>query len=1338
MFNLPTFLNKAGEWMLNLGAGFQKAIGAEGDTFQQRLSGVGQRILETGAKIQEAIGGTGETLPERATGAVKTIVPATAGLGVFNPSIAKDITLEAPARAAGSLTLQATGQKQFIPQTGVEKFFLGEEPVLSIEERIANAIPLGELIGQKVAGKIGGEIGKGLAPVAVVGLTALDLMPFGGGKKTLEKSLLNAKTIEEASAVLSKAKVPQKLIEEFAPKFAKMTKIADVKNALKELEISLETIKKSSVIPKELEPLAEEARKYKSAEEFVDKNIDDYVKNTDEYKNWARGSKNIIEAYHGTPYSFDNFEIGNKQAGAYELDSISFATKKELAEPFSRQYPDWFYDKKKIIENKYRGIDEIKDKLKKIDRQSKIRSVDEIKKEGREIQSELKKEWEDKKDWLFNNNYEKFKGQYTYSFGRLKELEDELNRARNIDDIKITQAEKTKLRKYEKELNDLENEVSGNVYKVYIKGKNIIDKIGEEIGFGSTRNQIVADLDGDILRIKDADTGQYIGEEIIVNDPSQIFIVNSPKNKSQLTDIWNKAHKEVKPRVEPETKITPEVLQQKAKETFPREALKERGFVTSVKEIYPEMKVAGQYIPRSTDRLAIKAKNLIKDNIEGAEKIARTQTDDNAVAIGSELIKHYGDLAQKATDKATRAALNDRAAEIANDLARRLTAQGRSVQAASILGRLTPEGQVRFAAREIQKYNEMVERTRGGILGLRKKIPELTGEQADHILTEMKAIQNMAEGEEKAMRFKKLQDYISDLVPSPLYQKLISVWKAGLLTGIKTSGLNIFSNLTHAGLETIKDLPASAIDSVASFFTGKRTTSFTLKGIPQGVKEGFAKGWTYLKTGYSERDFSFRWDYKRVSFGEGKIAKALQKYEESVFRVVGSEDMPFYYGAKAKSLYSQAVAQAKNKGLKGEEMRKFVENLVQNPTDEMVRYAVLDAETAVFQQETVLGKIARQIQKAPGGEVVVPFGRTPSAVATQILNYSPVGIAKTIFENVGKGRFDQRLFSQGLARGLTGTGVLALGAYMAKRGLIETGRPTSEREQKLWELEGRKANSIKIDGKWRDVQVLGPAGSLLIVGAYFQKELEKTGSATKALVQAMVGGAKSFTEQTFLKGMSSTIDAITDPQRSAEGWFGSTLASTIPTIVSDIARATDIKERRVEGVADRLKARIPGLRQTLQPQITVLGKEKERVGSFLEVMADPTRPSREIQSPLILELRRLWNNGYKVSPTLLGDKSGYKVLTPEQNTELWKKAGEIAEKKLSNLIKSEKYLKLDDEQKAKIIDDFVDKSKLYARVEMVLKLTEGLEGEALIQKLKELKAGGFLTKQVFEEYQKLR
>ncbi len=151
----------------------------------------------------------------------------------------------------------------------------------------------------------------------------------------------------------------------------------------------------------------------------------------------------------------------------------------------------------------------------------------------------------------------------------------------------------------------------------------------------------------------------------------------------------------------------------------------ERGFIKSVKEELPQLKVAGQYVSRSTDRLAIKARNLIKTDLATAEKIATTRTDDDAIAIGSELLKHYTDEAEKVTSEAVKDALYTRAGDLANDMARTLTEQGRSIQAASILGRLTPEGQLKFAAREIQKYNQGLEgalgRTRG-ILGLQKKI----------------------------------------------------------------------------------------------------------------------------------------------------------------------------------------------------------------------------------------------------------------------------------------------------------------------------------------------------------------------------------------------------------------------------------------------------------------------------------------------------------------------------------------------------------------------------------------------------------------------------------------
>ena len=759
---------------------------------------------------------------------------------------------------------------------------------------------------------------------------------------------------------------------------------------------------------------------------------------------------------------------------------------------------------------------------------------------------------------------------------------------------------------------------------------------------------------------------------------------------------------------------------------------RERGFITSVKEVIPEAeKVAGQYIPRSTDALSLKATKLIADNIEEAEKLALSGADENAVAVASELIKKYGDEALKEVDTVKKAMLYDRAAEIANTIAPKLTEAGRTVQAASILGRLTPEGQLRFAAREIQKFNEGVP--------LARKIPELTGQQTQYISEEMKAIQELPDSVEKAARFQKLQNEIKALVPTPLWKKVTAVWKAGLLTGLKTTGLNLFSNISHSVSEVAKDLPASVVDSVASLFTGKRAKTFNLSDTGKGMKEGFDKGLNYLKTGFDERNVAQKLDYHKISFGKGSVAKAFQAYTDTVFRVMGSTDQPFYYGALSRSLKDQALAKGMNAGKKGIELKAFAEELVQNPTEEMIRYATADAATAVFQNETYLGKAAKAIQNIPiVGEIIVPFGRTPSSVATQILNYTPIGTATAIIKQIAKGQFDQRLFSEAVGRGLTGTAVLAIGHKLFKKGLVSLDYPTTEREQKLWELEGRKPNSIKIGDKWRSPIVLGPAGNLLLVGGHFGRAFEESGSPTEALARATLGSAKSFTEQTFLTGINSAVNAISDPGRYAENYLGNLTASVIPTIVSDVARATDPLERRPETIPQRLKARTPGLRQTLEPKVDVLGQKIKRIGNPLEVMLDPTRPQSIKTSPVIEELRRLHDAGYKVSPTLVGDKKGFSALTQQQNTQLWERAGQVANGKLENLFNRDEYKSLSKEEKGKIIEKVVDQAKINTRAEFVIKLTDGLQGEELRKKLSELKEGKLLNKEILNKYLELR
>jgi hypothetical protein len=788
--------------------------------------------------------------------------------------------------------------------------------------------------------------------------------------------------------------------------------------------------------------------------------------------------------------------------------------------------------------------------------------------------------------------------------------------------------------------------------------------------------------------------------------------------------------------------ITPKSVIPKAK---PTDSLfiakpKERQFLQSVTDIEPNvpLKVGSQYIPRGTDELAIKAKNLIKDDLVTAERIARTGTDDVSVATASELIKKYSDEASKTSDNVIKNVLYEKASDIAHITATNLTEQGRSIQAASIMGRLTPEGILKFAAKEINKYNEAIEKSKG-LFGLKTKIPNLTPEQIEDLLKQFNAIQLMGDGTEKAMAFKKLNDAIAGLVPSSLYQKAISVWKAGLLTGLKTSGVNTMSNLWHGTSEIVKDIPAVVVDSVAKLFTGKRTLGLTTKGTIKGTKEGFNKGWRFLKTGYDERNVLTKLDYTKVNFGKGKIAKAIQGYEESIFKLMGAEDQPFYYGAKARSLQSQAIAQAKNAKLKGKEAKEFIDKLVSNPTDDMLKYAITDAETAVFQNKTVLGEAAKKIQKIGGGagEIIVPFGRTPAAVATQLINYSPVGIVKTIIENIGKGKFDQRLFSQGIGRGITGTAVMAIGSALAAKGLINTSYPTGEREQKLWELEGRTANSIKIGGKWRNVNIFGPAGMVLVAGAYYQQTLKETGSMTSAVLASASGGVKSLKEQTFLQGVSSLLDAIDNPEGYAKGFASNLVSSLVPTIIGDVSKSIDVEQRRTPGIVDPLLAKIPGVRQSLEPKINVLGKEVKRGGNWMETMADPSRPSKELSTPIIQELRRLYDIGFPVSPTLLGDKQGYKTLKPKENTALWKRTGEIIDSKLNNLLITEEYKNLADDEKAKTIDSIIDKSKIVSRAQAVMELTNELSGQKLKDKLSELKSTGLMTRDVYNKFLEL-
>ena len=254
---------------------------------------------------------------------------------------------------------------------------------------------------------------------------------------------------------------------------------------------------------------------------------------------------------------------------------------------------------------------------------------------------------------------------------------------------------------------------------------------------------------------------------------------------------------------------------------------------------------------------------------------------------------------------------------------------------------------------------------------------------------------------------------------------------------------------------------------------------------------------------------------------------------------------------------------------------------------------------------------------------------------------------------------------------------------MFEAGLLSLDWPTDDKERRQWELEGKQANSIRWpDGKSRTIQTLGPIGMVLLYGGHFVKawhERQPDESDVDLASKALKGSLKSFTEQTFVRGMSLFSQWISG---ESDAFIKSYPASFVPNIVGKVARATDEQERKAVTVFDRILAKIPGARQTLEPRVDVLGREQKPKANPLEIMIDPTRPSKEQDTPVIKELRRLMDAGYPVTPSLLGGKKGYSTLTPEDNTNLLKTAGQLIDVVLQERIKQEDYINEPDVFKA--------------------------------------------------------
>src|SRR5262249_32666924 len=147
-----------------------------------------------------------------------------------------------------------------------------------------------------------------------------------------------------------------------------------------------------------------------------------------------------------------------------------------------------------------------------------------------------------------------------------------------------------------------------------------------------------------------------------------------------------------------------------------------------------------------------------------------------------------------------------------------------------------------------------------------------------------------------------------------------------------------------------------------------------------------------------------------------------------------------------------------------------------------------------------------------GIDLVFPFQKTPTNVIARMLDYSPVGLAKSGVKGIQLARAitkntmteaQQRAFSETFGRGALGSGLISLGAYLYYKGYMTGFAEDDPTRRERDRAAGRAPGAIRVGDIWVPLAGFAPGGNLLAIGATLAREVgqEREGSALGAVAQ---------------------------------------------------------------------------------------------------------------------------------------------------------------------------------------------------------------------------------------------
>jgi hypothetical protein len=638
------------------------------------------------------------------------------------------------------------------------------------------------------------------------------------------------------------------------------------------------------------------------------------------------------------------------------------------------------------------------------------------------------------------------------------------------------------------------------------------------------------------------------------------------------------------------------------------------------------------------------------------------------------------------------------AREIISIAADRATEAGRLVVANKILREADPTSFVTFIQRKVNKINKQGKE----IYGKKWKAIEL----ADDDLNEIYNLELFDESTFK-QQSERIYNRINEQLPVTTMDKMDSWRRMAMLLNPKTHIRNVIGNAIMMPLRKGSDTLAAGMEKVL-LPKEQRTKSLGWSRDKELV-DIVKNDWEAHRLDLTEGG---RYDIERLKAGTQEKAifktKWLERINQFSKDALNAGDVPFLGRAYRDALGGFMKARG-----------------IREVTEEARIYATNRAKEATYRQANVFSNWIAQLKSKPGAkrflaEAVIPFSKTPSNIAMRAIEYSPAGILKAIYsKSSGK---DAAMVIEDLAKGMTGTGVFALGLMLSDMGFLSGEKNKSKKIQAIDDLEGKQGYSINTPLGSYTFDWAVPLSIPLAMGVALYNGISKKypdGKGVDKFINTMVDSVSASGEtavnMSMLRSIKDLFSGYGTVTEKVLGLAGNYASQFIPTVSGQLARSVDGTKRStydtnpISQYGRSVMSKIPGASMKLEPKLDVFGRNVKQ-GNAGEQFLSPGFYNSNKKDPIVNALSDLHdstgNNNMlpKVAPKSFSSGGEQIMLSPKEMTQFQHTMGQRNYNDIKSLIDSSGYYSLEnDTEKAKVIEKIVSNNYDYAKEELFKK-----------------------------------